>query len=487
MNIIQAINDENLFRPFLADKDGSLSTWKAWRLCLRALYGLPIASKHEHLLRRVTGRDVHRFPPGGFDSALFVTGRRSGKSRIAAVIGAYEAALAGHEDKLAKGERGIVPIISVTKRQSRIVKEYIRAIFQTPLLKNEVVEETKEGFELRTGTRIEILAGDWRTIRGYTLLAAIVDEVAFFGLDEESKVKSDTELVRALMPALATVGGKIIAITSPYARKGWCWQTYERNFGKDAGTTLVVNCPSRTLNPTLPQKVVDQALAEDYAAAKSEYLGEFREDVGEFIPRQIVKDLVVPNRFELLPQPRTRYFAFVDMSGGRGDAAALAIGHKEERTVVVDFVKLWKPPFDPYQVVKEMAQAMRRYDLSRVTGDKYAAEFNAQAFRKCGIKYESADRPKSQLYIELLPRLCSREIELLDNQVLVNQLAGLERRTRSGGKDIIDHPPGGHDDLANAVAGLVVVATHPQFNAGNLFRKEPNGIRRLQHDDPKLA
>jgi hypothetical protein len=36
---------------------------------------------------------------------------------------------------------------------------------------------------------------------------------------------------------------------------------------------------------------------------------------------------------------------------------------------------------------------------------------------------------------------------------LVSQIAGLERRTRSGGKDVIDHPPGGHDELANAVAG----------------------------------
>jgi hypothetical protein len=95
---------------------------------------------------------------------LFLTGRRSGKSRIAAVIGAYEAALAGHETKLAKGERGVVPICAPTKAQGRIVKDYLRAIFQTPLLANEVVAETREGFELNNGTRIEILAGDWRPL-----------------------------------------------------------------------------------------------------------------------------------------------------------------------------------------------------------------------------------------------------------------------------------------------------------------------------------
>ena len=33
---------------------------------------------------------------------------------------------------------------------------------------------------------------------------------------------------------------------------------------------------------------------------------------------------------------------------------------------------------------------------------------------------------------------------------------GLERRTARGGRDSIDHTPGGHDDLANAAAGVLV-------------------------------
>jgi len=32
----------------------------------------------------------------------------------------------------------------------------------------------------------------------------------------------------------------------------------------------------------------------------------------------------------------------------------------------------------------------------------------------------------------------------------------LERRTAQGGRDSIDHPPGAHDDLANAAAGALV-------------------------------
>ena len=48
--------------------------------------------------------------------------------------------------------------------------------------------------------------------------------------------------------------------------------------------------------------------------------------------------------------------------------------------------------------------------------------------------------------------------DLLENDRLTQQLVGLERRTARGGRDSIDHPPGAHDDVANAVAGALVTA-----------------------------
>ncbi|MEQ8791773.1 MAG: hypothetical protein RIC55_36255 [Pirellulaceae bacterium] len=466
MNIIKAIHDARLFRPFLGDK---LDSWRNWLTALRVVYGEPINTLPAcNVVHQCTGREANHLPKAGFDTALFLTGRRSGKSRVAAIIGAYEAVLAGHEAKLSRGERGIVPIISPSKSQSRIVHSYLRSIFETPLLAREVVTDTKEGFELRSGTRIEILAGDWRTIRGFTLLAAIVDEACFFGYDAESKIKSDTELVRAIQPSLATVGGKLIAISSPYAKKGWCHKQYQTHYGNNSGNVLVWNCPSRTMNPILPQRIVAAAIAEDLQSAKSEYLGEFRDDVGQFLPREVIEGLVIGGRSSLLPQSGNRYVAFADLSGGRGDDAALAIAHKEGRTVVIDLAKRWRPPFNPHHVVSLMADELKRYGIYRVTGDNYAAEFVATAFGANDIRYTKSEKPKSALYVELLPRLCSGDIELPDDEALVTQLASLERRTRSGGRDIIDHPPGGHDDLANAVAGACVVAAAKQIRVGAL-------------------
>ena len=53
----------------------------------------------------------------------------------------------------------------------------------------------------------------------------------------------------------------------------------------------------------------------------------------------------------------------------------------------------------------------------------------------------------------LLPHIDSTGVDLLDLPRLTTQLVSLERRTARGGKDSVDHGPGGHDDLCNAAAG----------------------------------
>ena len=81
----------------------------------------------------------------------------------------------------------------------------------------------------------------------------------------------------------------------------------------------------------------------------------------------------------------------------------------------------------------------------------------ARQFKKRGITYEPAARPKSDLYRDLLPAINSRGIALLDHPRLVQQIVGLERRTAWGGRDSIDHGDGQHDDIANACAGLTAM------------------------------
>jgi hypothetical protein len=67
----------------------------------------------------------------------------------------------------------------------------------------------------------------------------------------------------------------------------------------------------------------------------------------------------------------------------------------------------------------------------------------------------AAAKPKSDLYRDLLPAINSRMVDLLEDERLFAQIVGLERRTARGGRDSIDHAPGAHDDVANAVAGVI--------------------------------
>jgi hypothetical protein len=89
----------------------------------------------------------------------------------------------------------------------------------------------------------------------------------------------------------------------------------------------------------------------------------------------------------------------------------------------------------------------------------YGGEFVSERFMKLGVTYRLSERSKSDIYRELLLLLNSKRVELPDLPRLSAQLAGLERRTARGGRDSIDHAPGGHDDLANAASGALVCAS----------------------------
>jgi hypothetical protein len=210
--------------------------------------------------------------------------------------------------------------------------------------------------------------------------------------------------------------------------------------------------------------VIDEASASDPASAAAEWLACFRTDVEGFVTREAVEACVAPGILERPVLHDQIYKAFVDPSGGSADSFCLAISHREKDVIIIDAVRERKPPFSPEAVVNEFAELLRSYRICKVTGDRYAGDWPRERFREHGIAYEPSDKPKSDLYRDLLPVLNSRKLDLLDDQRLLAQLTSLERRTARGGKDSIDHPPGSHDDLANAVAGAAFLARKPGYS-----------------------
>jgi hypothetical protein len=451
VNIRKALKDPSLLGNVLAGE-----TWRAWRVLLVASMGEALDDIERAIFKKLTGRD--REPRQRIEEAAFIVGRRGGKSRAMATLAAYLGGLCKHP--LVRGERGIVLCIAPDQRQAGIVLDYATAAFeQSPVLRQLIRNRTVDTLELTNGISVEVRASSFRRLRGPTYVAVICDEAAFWFSDELA-ANTDAEIVNACRPGLATTGGPLIIASSPYSKMGLVWELHRQHYGP-AGDPLILVAQgaSRELNPSLSEAVVARALARDEASARAEYLGQFRDDIAAFIDRERVLACVEPGVFERAPVKGVRYISFTDPSGGSSDSMVCAVGHLDDDMLVVDCVREIKAPFDPESATEEISQLLALYKIDETTGDRYSGQWCAQAFEKRGVRYEHAEQSCSQLYLEMLPRVNAKTIRLLDHPRAINQICILERRTTRGRGDVIDHPSGAHDDIANAIAGLCGLAS----------------------------
>jgi hypothetical protein len=451
-------------------------SWSSWRILLIAAMGEALSEGERTKFQELTGRE--REPGAPVEELVAIIGRRGGKSRAIATLACYIAGLCEHPS-LVRGETGIVLIIAPDQRQAGICLDYVTASFeQSPILRQLIQSRTADTLALTSGIEVTVRAASYRRVRGATFIAVVLDEAAFLMIDDTS-VNPDSEILAAVRPGLATTRGPLFLISSPYARKGELWRAYDRHFGpKGDPLILVAQGSSRSFNPTLPQSVVDRALDRDEAAARAEFLAEFRSDIESFVSLEAVRACVSRGVYERPPEPGITYFGFVDPSGGSADSFTLAIGHTDTTrngVIAIDALRESRPPFDPDLIVAEFADLLKQYHVLRIVGDKFAGVWPVAAFSRVGISYEQSARPKSELYQSLLPLLNSGRVSLLDDRRLIAQLVGLERRTVRGGRESIDHADGAHDDLANVVAGLCAIVAQ----RGNYIE----GLRRAFGND----
>ena len=83
----------------------------------------------------------------------------------------------------------------------------------------------------------------------------------------------------------------LIGISTPYRKSGLLYRKSRDHFGND-GDVLVIKAPSTTLNPTLDQSIIDDALADDLAAVSAEWLAEFRDDIWGWMGRELIEGAV---------------------------------------------------------------------------------------------------------------------------------------------------------------------------------------------------
>jgi hypothetical protein len=447
-----ALADEQLF----AGEFGGAS-WLGWRALLCAMLGEKLNDEERAIFRALTGRE--REPLQKVQEFWGAIGRRGGKSRAIALLVTYLATLVDHRANLSLGERGVVLVMAQNTRQARVIFSYVVGLLEgVPALRGQMANKTSEVITLVSGLDIEIRAASFRGLRGVTCVCAVADEISYW-FDETSSTNPDHQILDSIRPSLSTTCGMLVAIGSPHARRGTLWTTYQRHHGAQGDPLiLVAQGASRDLNPTLPQSVVDRALEQDEAVAKAEYLGLFRSDLEAYISREQLEPCIAVGVRERGPLSDTDYVAFVDPAGGSGsDSMTLAIAHKQDDVIIVDLIRSRSPPFSPDATVHEFCETLALYRVSKVTGDRFGGEFVREPFRDKGVAFELAEKPKSALYVDLVPLINSRRIELLDDKRLVNQLLGLERRVARGtGRDLIDHAANvnAHDDVANVCAGV---------------------------------
>jgi hypothetical protein len=349
VDIASALADRKLFGQSFP----RLDTWETWISVLRASFGRPLNRKERRAFEAVAGG--RKSPARRVRELWCLVGRRGGKSRVAAALAVYNAALCDHAGKLAAGEVGMVLVLAASRQQASVVFNYARGILEaSTLLAEQIAAVTADEIRLKSGIVISVHANSFRTVRGRTLLACVFDEVAYWR--DETSAAPDIETYRAVLPALTTTDGLLVGISSPHRKSGLLHARHRDFFGKDNDDILVVQGSSRLFNPTLDEGVIARAREADPEAAMSEWDGGFRNDLSALLDDQLIDDAIDRDRpLELPPRAGIRYAAFVDATAGRHDASA-SVSPTE---MVIELSLTWCAGASPRSIRRAWRGSMR--------------------------------------------------------------------------------------------------------------------------------
>ena len=315
--------------------------------------------------KKCTGRQT--IPEGPVKEVWAQVGRGGGKTRAAAA--ALVASAIKEYPSLAPGERGKAFLLAQNRGTARQAFGYVRGLLNgDKLLKRMIISETKGSISLSNGIDIETITANYRHVRGFSIVAAICDEVAFWWLDSDS-ANSDVEVLSAMRPGLARVPGSVLwVISSPHVTRGALYESNKKYFGNDESDhVLFWKASTKEMNPTFDEADIERAFAEDSSSARVEYDSEFRKESETFISAEALDAVIETGRKMLPPSNNTSYRAFIDTAGGAGgDSATLAIGHVEQHdddetppTFVIDAIVERRPPFAPSETLKDFAKILK--------------------------------------------------------------------------------------------------------------------------------
>ena len=227
LNILQAIDDPAIFGPAFRTPD----TWKAWRAFLLALFALPMDDEQLVIYRECTSRAEP--PADPVNEGWLICGRRSGKSYTLALIAVFLSCFRDWRPFLGPGECATVMIIAADRRQARTIVRYVKGLLKSVPMLAQTVESETAGVDnphqpRRHRDPCMQLQG------GARLHGRRLPRRRNCFLDDRRRRRQSR--LRGLERHPPGDGNRprrmLLCASSPYARRGALWETYQRHYGQ---------------------------------------------------------------------------------------------------------------------------------------------------------------------------------------------------------------------------------------------------------------
>jgi hypothetical protein len=198
---------------------------------------------------------------------LLLCSRQSGKSTVAGARAV----------KVALCRPGsLTLLLSPTQRQSgELFKDKVLWFYNALNRPAAAVEESKHHLELENGSRIISLPDSEEGIRVYAGVSLLV-------LDEASRISDD--LYKAVRPMLAISDGALLAQSTPFGKRGWFYEAWDRGPGWHRVKVTADECPRIT-----PEFLAEERLEMGERWYRQEYFCSFEDDTGAVFPGECIE------------------------------------------------------------------------------------------------------------------------------------------------------------------------------------------------------
>jgi hypothetical protein len=195
---------------------------------------------------------------------LMLCARQTGKSTVAASLAISEALQ----------HPSLVLLLSPSLRQSQELFHKILDLSRRVHTTVPIDQESALRLELTNGSRIISLPGTEQKIRGFSGVGLLI-------IDEAARVPD--ELYFSVRPMLAVSGGRLVALSTPFGKRGWFHREWTESEGWHKVKVTAEQCP----------RISPEFLAEERRALgpmwyDQEYLCEFIDGINQAFAFEVV-------------------------------------------------------------------------------------------------------------------------------------------------------------------------------------------------------